>query len=614
MFTKIARYSRRIIELGCKNLFLTLKYRLRKKLFRLRFYKKALRSEANHTNANQIEWQKDFKVEQLKNTNKILESAWQQQKNIFYQDIKISCPKIMQADEYNPDVKVPWEMSRFQHIFELSAAYKQTGDKKYAESFKYQVEDWINQNPYLLGVNWLCPMEVGIRAINWIHGFNCFKDDKIIPNEFWQKFTRSLYDHMHFLENNWEWSDRPNNHYLADLLGYFYLCEFLGDTRTKKNWVVKTMIEQFFQQIQPDGTSYEGSTNYHKLDTEIFLHFKQLCDATKTALPQEFCYRLTKMEQFLQDCSDEAGNLAQIGDNDSGKITTGVAPFVPVRLRYATLRANGGGKSVRGDTSIQFFGRSSRVFCKAKCIEGCGLQNHSVRAIYFSRRNRSHTNDIKTYPNFGLTIIKNNGLHITFRHATFNKRQPTGHFHQDQLAITLSLKGIPILIDPGTGAYTANSGLRNQLRSFESHNTFYPVQEHCFDELFQLEREGHCEDKTSLQGACKHKNQTAHRKLELIKQNNELKIEDWIENSDSGAWKWNLIFAPEIYLEKIDANSWKIKRKNNPLMLIQSTLDFEEQSWIYSIEYGKIQACKKLVAQKSSTASQNCTQTLLKFY
>lgn len=579
MLTKVARYSQRIKELGCKNLVLTLKYRLRKKRFRIRFYKTALKSAKNHINTGQIEWQKDFKIDQLKNTHKILESAWQQQKNIFYQDIKIICPPNMTANEYNPDIKVPWEMSRFQNIFGLGESYKKTGDQKFADEFKNQIEDWIEQNPYLCGVNWVCPMEAGIRAINWVHGFDYFKDDKIIPVEFWQKFTNSLHDHMQFLENNWEWSDKPNNHYLADLLGYFYLCEFF-ELKNKKKWVIKTLLEQFFKQILPDGTCYEGSTNYHKLDTEIFLHFKQLCQETNTQLPQEFYDRLTKMEQFLRDCCDGAGNMVQIGDNDSGKITTGIC------------------KSARGEC-----GPILRYNLPSKSLRMSGQRIEPCQRIHRFEK-RSNQDLVKTYPCFGLTIIKNKEMHITFRHATFNKLQPTGHFHQDQLAITLSFKGIPILVDPGTGVYTSNSFIRNQLRSFESHNTFHPVQKYNLDELFQLE----------LEKTCKQINQAAHRKIEFTNQNRELKIEDSIKSSDSKIWQWNWIFAPEIDLEKIDANFWKIKRKNDLLMLIQSPLDLKLCDWIYSSEYGNIQACKKLVAQRNCITQQSYVQTILKLY
>src|SRR5438874_164355 len=52
------------------------------------------------------------------------------------------------------DVKVPWELSRFQHAIFLGQAYWLTGDEAYAGEFKDQFLDWIDKNPCKYGVNW----------------------------------------------------------------------------------------------------------------------------------------------------------------------------------------------------------------------------------------------------------------------------------------------------------------------------------------------------------------------------------------------------------------------------------------------------------------------------
>jgi hypothetical protein len=46
-----------------------------------------------------------------------------------------------------------------------------------------------------------------------------------------------------------------------------------------------------------------------------------------------------------------------------------------------------------------------------------------------------------------------------------------GHAHADALAVTLSADGRPLLVDPGTGSYTMDPGLRDRQRSSVSHNT-----------------------------------------------------------------------------------------------------------------------------------------------
>jgi hypothetical protein len=46
-----------------------------------------------------------------------------------------------------------------------------------------------------------------------------------------------------------------------------------------------------------------------------------------------------------------------------------------------------------------------------------------------------------------------------------------GHAHADALSMTATLRDKPLLIDPGTGVYTADRLLRDQFRSTKSHNT-----------------------------------------------------------------------------------------------------------------------------------------------
>jgi hypothetical protein len=46
-----------------------------------------------------------------------------------------------------------------------------------------------------------------------------------------------------------------------------------------------------------------------------------------------------------------------------------------------------------------------------------------------------------------------------------------GHAHSDALAMTLSIRGLPLLIDPGTACYTIDQTTRDRFRSTALHNT-----------------------------------------------------------------------------------------------------------------------------------------------
>ena len=110
-----------------------------------------------HQNYKPIDWQKDFKSGFRWN-----EKKWYKKQYILY---KIGC-----------DLKVPWELSRMQHLpqlalFTLKDARLRTQN---IFEFKYQVLDFIENNPPRMGITWTCTMDVGIRAANMLLAYDLF--------------------------------------------------------------------------------------------------------------------------------------------------------------------------------------------------------------------------------------------------------------------------------------------------------------------------------------------------------------------------------------------------------------------------------------------------------
>ncbi|MCG2756514.1 heparinase II/III family protein [Candidatus Dependentiae bacterium] len=465
----------------------------------------------------------------------------------FYQDIKLKTYTNNNINNLGPDIKIPWEFSRLYYFVDLAVAYKKTHDKKYIDVFVTHTKSWIESNPFLLGVNWLNPMEVAIRAINLIYAFNYFKNENI-SNNFWLKLINSLYQHKIYIQNNWEIFYKNNNHYITDLIGYFYLLIFF-DLKREQNKILKKILEEFETQIMPDGTCYEGSTSYHKLTIELFLLFYYLCKKNNLSLPNKFKTKLNKSINFINDCTDFNNNFVQIGDNDSGKI----------------------------------------------------LHN-----FHFLHNKKYKNKLISHYKNFGLTIIKNNKIHITYRHPTYKKIQPTGHFHNDSLSITLSYNNIPIIIDPGTYVYTSNKFYRNKLRSFNNHNTFFIKDSTSEQDIFKLNKQ--VQKDTAIIKRYKNKifiknyyindHIKLFRTLIFNKINNNLLIKDFAKNNTDKIVCWNFIFHPNIKIKRLNKNKFELLHENKTIFILKSNLDFSIQDAFYSQEYGVLEKCTKLKTLK----------------
>jgi hypothetical protein len=254
----------------------------------------------------EIDWHLDFKTGFRWNTQ------------TFY----LGTRKHVTLDD-DSDVKVPWELSRCQHFVTLGKAYWYTGDEMYATEFVTQISDWIDTNPVELGVNWSCTMDVAIRAVNWIWGYNFFCGSQSLTQEFKLKFVKSLYLHGRHILNNLEFGQIRGNHYLSDIAGLVYLGIFFRDTIEGKKWLekgVSALKEEMEFQVYPDGVDFEGSISYHRLVTELFLSSTLLCHKNGITFPGWYMTRLERMIEFVMFYTKPDGTAPQIGDNDDGRL------------------------------------------------------------------------------------------------------------------------------------------------------------------------------------------------------------------------------------------------------------------------------------------------------
>jgi hypothetical protein len=309
--------------------------------------------------------------------------------------------------------------------------------KKYRKRACYFVhkilQSFLNHCPYLGGVQWMNPMEVGIRAVNIIFTLMFVK---CRGGLLLRKLIASLEQHEKFIENYLETSVTPNNHYLADITALLYLKVFLGKTgRDELVKYVAFVWREFCKQLHSDGTFYEGSTAYHQLNLEMLIHVCYV-DVFLNTGQVDLKFVENKVTALFFACSGPKGYLT-IGDDDSGKFIFGIRPIV-----------------------------EQQNFC-----------------VQLSKSLLNYN-----FPKFGLLVAKStvgdNIISLRTQPAFSENVQPSGHFHYDEFGVTLRLNGEDIFVDPGSGAYTSNVALRNSLRSSASHTKFWVGKNDFIKELF----------------------------------------------------------------------------------------------------------------------------------
>ena len=406
-----------------------------------------------------IDWQIDFK------------SGYRWDKNKWYKKIGYNNP-------LGADIKVPWELSRFNHMILLGEAYVLTGNENYTREFIFEITDWIDNNPPRFGVNWLCAMDAAIRACNMILAFSFFENSALISNEFRKVFIKNILTHgIHIysnLENNYYVN---NNHYLSNIAGLLYCGQFLKNTKIGQKWLrfaILQLKKEMQNQVYDDGVDFEGSTCYHKLVLEIFFYSTYFSikgpaanngslDFKNYAIEIfgcEYVNKLFKMFNFLKIISNKEGVIPQIGDNDSGrlhKFSEGNELNVNYLLTLGAIFYN------QEDLKVNEFGFNEEV-----------LWLYGINGFkkWEELKSKKHA-EIEGYSfhNSGIYSIKENNVNMLISASANGQKGIGGHSHNDKLSFNLSVGTEDLFVDSGTYIYTPMPKLRNQFRSTYAHNT-----------------------------------------------------------------------------------------------------------------------------------------------
>jgi uncharacterized heparinase superfamily protein len=405
-----------------------------------------------------LDWHSDFK------------SGHRWQPGVFHRDIR-----------YGPgagvDIKVPWELSRFQHLHRLGQAHVLTRSPQYLEEFVHEIDDWLAHNPPGFGVNWVSPMDVALRAANWLVAAEYFRADHAPDDGFLQRFHASLHAHARHIHRHLERGGaETNNHFLADLVGLLYLvvyCPFFKESRRWRDLCLRELADQMDHQVYADGCHFEASTCYHRLALELFF-FATLLVTGHERRPQRESYRqaaestfgaayvdkLYRMFVVVRHLLKPDGRMPQIGDNDSARLHELGAREV-LDMRY--LLTLGAIFFAEPQFKVREFGFQEEalwVFGRRGYELWQGLHESSVAAI-----------PSRSFPNAGWHVLRRAGDYCLVSCGPNGAGGKGGHAHNDKLSFELVLAGHEVIVDPGTYVYTPDPGRRNRFRSTKGHNT-----------------------------------------------------------------------------------------------------------------------------------------------
>ena len=371
--------------------------------------------------------------------------------------------------EETGDKKIIWEINRHQHFFTLGAAYRLTGEERYAATFARHIESWMEQNPPGIGINWFSSLEVAFRAISWIWAFHFFKGSNSFTPELFQKALKFLYLHGRHLEKYLSTYYSPNTHLTGEALGLYYLGTQLGIFERAHRWRKlgeDILFAELDRQIYTDGVYFEQSTWYARYTADFYAHFLILktfdTDDTDEKLQEKLRVKLQCLNDFLMHTTRPDGTTPLIGDDDGGR-----------SLPLSAAAAN----DFRGvlSTASILFGRGDYKFVAGEFTEetlwllgGEGLRSFDNLRSYKPRQNS------KFFPDGGYFAMRD-GWSKTDNFLLVDCGEvgslSGGHGHSDALAVEMAIGGKTLLVDAGTYTYHESDEMRDFFRTTIAHNT-----------------------------------------------------------------------------------------------------------------------------------------------
>ncbi len=402
------------------------------------------------------------------------------------------------------DIILPWELSRMQHLPQLALAWTQAEIRcafsedssetdPFILEFQNEIYDFIAHNPPRWGVNWYSPMDVAIRATNWLIAYDIFHSNgHTFPNEFEEVFQSSLMDHGRYIWFHPEWDPiLRTNHYLSDLAGLIFISLHLQPSSRTNRWLkfaARELIANILYQFHPDGSNFEASTCYHMLSTEIIvdslaaifslskdrkknLQKKLFQEIDKGLVPDIIYQRLKAIHRYLTDIVYTNGETIQIGDNDNGYFIKLLPERVVKSLFPETERNH---LYIEKQLSVLIDNLNSwnqKPYPNLRNGPLDTILNAGLEGISGKQSEIIHSQGWSSYPGTGLYIYHDENYHLIIRCGSIGQGGIGGHSHNDQLSITLSYNGTPFIVDPGTNVYSSDSQARMTFRSTAMHNT-----------------------------------------------------------------------------------------------------------------------------------------------
>lgn len=388
----------------------------------------------------------------------------------------------IRSDKYG-SAKHVWEVNRMQFMLHIAMLYKNSGNEKYLDLFRYHLASWKNENPYMVGVNWYSNIEVNLRLICWYFCWQVLDVDgvcaDIAKESTFKEFVRDvwrplIYEHAEYSYNHPSLCSSANNHLISEYAGLFVAaCGWDIPNRKARLEYAKAGLErEILTQNTAEGVNREEAAEYIQFIDDFFLIAAVVGRCAGVEFSETYNKRLHSMADYMNAMLDCNCNYPMYGDGDDG--------FV--------LRPDSGGHFNNFKSLLSSFA----VYFDDASFKRAGVMWDEKNELLFGYEGRKKflmlptvnagflTDGNRFFPESGHFIFRRaegiacSGFCETYLHfdaAPLGFLSIAAHAHADALSFILHVDGFPVVVDPGTFTYHTQKDLRAYFVSTIAHNT-----------------------------------------------------------------------------------------------------------------------------------------------
>jgi len=514
------------------------------------------------------------------------------------------------------DAKYIWELGRHQHLVALAADYAVHGDVRCKQKVIADIEHWVVENPFAIGIHWCSTLEVALRLIAWamIHSLFYLRDQQGLLGAATHRNTleQSIYQQQWFIRHHLSLYSSANNHLIGELTGLWLSLTVFpseGNSRMQK-WQIfaQNMLEQeAAKQVYDDGVNKEQAFYYHLWVLEYLLLLWCVGQRTQQVFSTAFEKRLLAMASFLRCVMPDHGDPPQVGDSDNGFVLRfrhrwPEQPYHEVLHAVAVIFGQDGiSPTLLADSCDKGFW-FHQIVPQASLRQTPAWQRHYPAV----------------YEQGGYAILGDDRCHIVFDAGALGYPEIAAHGHADALSFTLAIDHQWWFVDPGTYAYHTQEDWRQYFRGTSAHNTMrvdHQDQSQSGGTFLWL-RHAHAQLSVHNKSATEqivsghhdgyqHLNVHHQRTMHYHSSKEELHISDQVACDSAHVLEFYFHLDPSITIERND-QAWLLRRKHSSMVVYLSCSTAVKWAFLcgsedpksgwFSHQLGDKQACSTLIA------------------